>query len=486
MTLSSLLSYRVLIPEGNTLIMLPGTVGKLAITLLLHLIMIVNDASASDDFDLVITNATIIDAASGARPKHSVAIKDGQIIKVVPGLINDGKSGIDARDMYLIPGLWDMHVHIVYEAALIEQMPSLFLDYGITSVRDTGALLAKITPEVQRWLKLGDEAPDLYFSGPLLDGALVVYDGNGRTEIGTSVSSFEAATRSVAVLKDAGASFIKIYELVDPDIFKALIAAANSHKLPIAAHVPLSMTARSAGPAVDSMEHLRNIDLDCADNADELHQKRTAELHADHGRSGYELRSHLHATQRAVAYETANSASDQCGQVIDSLVNTIQVPTLRLNTLDRYSPLLRSDWLEHLGRLPDDLAAKWVSTAKYFAGRPSELGTQMSDWSLALVREMQRRGVPIGAGTDTPIGQAIPGYSLHTELERLVDAGLTPQEALGSATIQPALFFRQQDQRGEIRAGMEADLVLLRKHPLEDIRNTRSIAAVISNGQRVW
>ena len=109
----------------------------------------------------------------------------------------------------------------------------------------------------------------------------------------------------------------------------------------------------------------------------------------------------------------------------------------------------------------------------------------MSDWSLALVREMQRRGVPIGAGTDTPIGQAIPGYSLHTELERLVDAGLTPQEALESATIQPAIFFREQGRRGEIQAGMEADLVLLRKNPLEDIRNTRSIAAVISNGQRV-
>ncbi len=485
MTPPSLLSYRVLILKTNTLIMLIETVRKLAPILLLQLIMITNGAQASDDFDLVINNVMVIDAAAGARPEHSVAIKDGQIIQVVAGPISGGDSAIDARGMYLIPGLWDMHVHIVYEAALIKQMPSLFLDYGITSVRDTGALLTKITPEVERWSNLGDEAPDLYFSGPLLDGALVVYDGNGRTEIGTSVPTLEAATSAVAELKAAGASFIKIYELVSPDVFTALVTAANSHKLPIAAHVPLSMTARSAGPSVDSMEHLRNIDLDCADNADELHQTRIAELEADHGRSGYELRSHLHATQRAAAYKTTDSASDQCGQVIDSLVNTIQVPTLRLNTLDRYSPLRRSDWLEHLGGLPDDLAAKWVSTAKYFAGRPSELGTQMSDWSLALVREMQRRGVPIGAGTDTPIGQAIPGYSLHTELERLVDAGLTPREALGSATIQPAIFFREQGQRGKIQAGMEADLVLLRKNPLEDIRNTRSIAAVISNGQRV-
>ena len=123
--------------------------------------------------------------------------------------------------------------------------------------------------------------------------------------------------------------------------------------------------------------------------------------------------------------------------------------------------------------------------ANYFAEQPSDLGIQMSDWSLALVGEMQRRGVPIGAGTDTPIGQAIPGYSLHTELERLVDAGLTEREALRAATVQPATFFREQEKRGEIRVGMEADLLLLKRNPLQDIRNTRSIEAVISNGRRV-
>ena len=171
--------------------------------------------------------------------------------------------------------------------------------------------------------------------------------------------------------------------------------------------------------------------------------------------------------------------------MIDSLVNTIQVPTLRLNTIVRHSPLQRLDWQEHLGGLPDDVSGRWLDTAKHFAERPPELGNQMSNWSLALANEMQRHGMPIGAGTDTPIGQAIPGYSLHTELERLVDVGLTPLQALGAATIQPAHFFRQREQRGEIRAGMEADLVLLTGNPLKDIRNTRSIKAVISNGKRV-
>jgi len=109
----------------------------------------------------------------------------------------------------------------------------------------------------------------------------------------------------------------------------------------------------------------------------------------------------------------------------------------------------------------------------------------MSAWSLALVAAMQREGVPIGAGTDTPIGQAIPGYSLHTELERMVDAGLTPLQALHAATVTPAKFFNKDGEMGQIKRGMEADLVLLEKNPLQDIRHTRAITAVISDGLRV-
>jgi len=483
--LPTVLSYGVPKLLANALLMPVEKITNLTCKLLFLIMAIAHNSHAAEDFDLLITDVTLIDAVSGVRPNHSVGIRNGRIVKIIPGSIQTRANILGGKGMYLIPGLWDMHVHIVYEPALINHMPSLFLDYGITSVRDTGALLNKIKPEVGRWLKLGNEAPDLYFSGPLLDGALIVYDGNGRTEIGTSVASPGEADDVVEELKANGASFIKIYELVSPEVFKALVVAAANQNLPIAAHVPLSMIADEAGPAVNSMEHLRNIDLACADNANDLHRKRISELQANHDRTGYELRSHLHSTQRAVAYETADPTTTKCGQVIDSLINTIQVPTLRLNTIVRYSPLKRPDWHKHLGKLPEDVAGKWLATAKYFAARPSDLDNQMSDWSLSLVGEMNRRGVPIGAGTDTPIGQAIPGYSLHTELERLVDAGLTPLQALGTATIQPARFFGQRGHHGEIRVGMEADLVMLKANPLEDIRNTRSIMAVISNGERV-
>ena len=449
-------------------------------------------------YDLMIHNVTTIDPIAGQHDNQSVFIENNKIVDVIdsaevlPSSVSGDLAGnliaakiIDGSGRFLIPGLWDMHVHIVYEPKLTEQMPALFLDYGITSVRDTGALLEKIAPEIDRWRELGSEAPDIFFSGPLLDGSLVVYNGEGRPEIGVANSTAAIAGAQIKKLKAAGVDFIKIYELVKPEVFQAMVDAATREQLPIAAHVPLSMRADTAGPLVDSMEHLRNIEIACADNADELHALRANTLNQPGSRSGHEVRSHLHSSQRPLALETANPRSDRCQRVIQTLTDTIQVPTLRLNTITRYSPTLRNDWLIHLERLPKGLAKGWREAADYWATRPSPLGYLMSDWSLELVAAMLQQGLPIGAGTDTPIAQAIPGYSLHTELERLVDAGLTPQQALLAATIRPAEFFKLSGSMGQIRAGMEADLVLLRKNPLVDIRHSRSIEAVISNGIRV-
>ncbi len=443
-------------------------------------------ACMAEEYDLAIRNVTVVDAVSGARSGRSVYVSGGSIRRIAAADASfRAAEVIDGQGKFLIPGLWDMHVHIVYEAALIERMPDLFLDYGVTSVRDTGALLHVITPQIKRWRALGAAAPDLYFSGPLLDGRLVVYDGKGRPEIGIANPSVEAALANFKQLQQAGVDFIKIYELVSPPVFSALAAAARQAGLPVAAHVPLSMRADTAGPRVNSMEHLRNVEITCADEADGLHRARAGLIIEPGGRSGFELRRHLHNIQRTEALTTADADSAHCRKVIRTLKQTIQVPTLRLNTITRYSPAARADWTRHLARLPEPLADQWLQTAEFFAAQPSTLGAGLSDWSLALVRAMHQEGVPIGAGTDTPIGQAIPGYSLHTELERLVTAGLTPRQALYAGTVTPAGFFALQDRMGQVQAGMEADLVLLHGNPLLDIRATRNIAAVISDGVRV-
>jgi len=440
-----------------------------------------------DIYSLAITNVTTVDAVNGVRSGVTVMLNGDEIVSVEPSAATPPPAAqiIDGSGQYLIPGLWDMHVHVTYEPRMTQQMPALFLDYGITSVRDTGGMLPALLPEIERYRGGEIQAPRIYFSGPLLDGSKVVYDGDDRPEIGISNATPEEARANVQTLVDAGADFIKIYELVSPEVFAALVDAAQVHNLPIASHVPLALLADKAGPQVGTMEHLRNVELACAEDADVLVAERLQTITHPGEVSGYALRSAMHAQYRPPALASVDIKSARCQAVINSLQNTIQVPTLRLNSLFKYSPLGRDDWREHLANLPDPVAAEWLQTAEQFFGQGSADALKMSDWSLALVGEMFRAGVPIGAGTDTPIGQAIPGYSLHTELERLVEAGLSPLDALFSATIRPAEFLNLQASHGQIQAGMVGDLVLLAADPSIDITNTRKINAVISRGEVV-
>ena len=145
----------------------------------------------------------------------------------------------------------------------------------------------------------------------------------------------------------------------------------------------------------------------------------------------------------------------------------------------------RDDWDEVLKQVPAGAQAKWIAATKDWVEKQKNQdwsGSDYARWSIKLVGDMHKRGVPIGAGTDTPIGYALPGYSLHTELELLVQAGLKPIDALYSATIRPTEFFSLEETMGTIDIGKVADMVLLDASPLTDISNTRRINLVISKG----
>lgn len=430
-----------------------------------------------------ITDVTVIDAVGGARTNQTVIFDGDEIVAVTPSDsdLPPVAETIDGAGKYLIPGLWDMHVHLTYDDAFTEAMPGLFLSHGITSVRDTGGLIAKLEPVLDRMRAPEALAPRVFYSGPLLDGEFVVYDGGSNPEIGIQNATVAMAEANVAELKAAGVDFIKVYEMVSPEVFEALVQAGRDNGLPIAAHVPLSMVANVAGPKVDSMEHLRNVELACAANADELHRERVAILNAHAEGSGAGLRTRLHGLQREPAI--ANYDEARCRETIASLTSTIQVPTLRLNTLTRSPPFERDDWDELLAKVPEAARPQWEQFAEMFNSMREQFGTSAADFSLSLVGQMHAAGVPIGAGTDTPIGVSLPGDSLHTELERLVEAGLTPLEAIEAATIRPAEFFSLQEEMGTIAVGRRADLVLLDADPLESITNTRAIAAVVTRGR---
>jgi imidazolonepropionase-like amidohydrolase len=436
--------------------------------------------SPSEGF--AIENVTVIDAVSGARASQTVVIRGDEIVAVTDaGSVPDVERVIDGSGRFLIPGLWDMHVHLTYDDALTAAMPGLFLQWGVTSVRDTGGLLDELLPVVQAMRTGGAIAPRVFFAGPLLDGERVVYDGNGRPEIGIANATVEAASANVAVLAEAGVDFVKIYELVAPEVFEAVVAAAEERGLPVAAHVPLSMRARFVAPRVNSMEHLRNVELDCAAGALQLLSIRRDVLADDSEEAGATLRAGMHALQRLPAIAAYDAG--ECDQVLATMTSTIQVPTLRLNAFPLRPPFARDDWFSALDAAPSGLAATWRAAGEAWRADPPAQDTTFAAWSLRLVGWMHERGVPIGAGTDTPINYSLPGYALHSELEMLVRAGLPPLEAIRAATIRPAEFFGLGAQMGTIAPGMRADLVLLTADPLADISNTRRIEAVVTRGR---
>ncbi|MBM4185131.1 MAG: amidohydrolase family protein [Gemmatimonadetes bacterium] len=431
--------------------------------------------------DLAIENVTVIDAENGARTARTVLVRGDTIIDVVAaGDAPNAEQVVDGTGRYLIPGLWDMHVHTTYDPALTPAMPGLFLRWGITSVRDTGGLLDRVLPVVEAWRAEGATAPRIFFAGPLLDGAKVVYDGNGRPEICTGNATVEDARAQVAELDAAGVDFIKIYEMVSPEVFDALVLAGEERGLPIDAHVPLSMRARDVAPRVNSMEHLRNVELDCSANPAALLAAREREFVRDPGEAGGDLRTRLQGLQRVPAVLAYDAR--ECEQVFATMASTIQVPTLRLNSFALHPAFVDDGWFDAVAGAPAPIAESWDAAGRAWRADPQQQDTIFAGWSLRMVGEMHARGIPIGAGTDTPINYSLPGYALHTELEMLVRAGLAPLDAIRAATIRPAEFFGVQEM-GRIEPGMRADLVLLDADPLADIRNTRRIAGVVTKGR---
>jgi len=433
--------------------------------------------------DLVIHNVTIIDAVNGVREAQTVVIDGGRITAVMAaGEAVDAVETVDATGQYLIPGLWDFHVHLTYDERFTEAMPGLFLNHGITSIRDTGGPLELLLPVVEKLRAEGATAPRVFFAGPLLDGEYVVYDGENRPLLGITNPDVETARENVARLADAGVDFLKVYEMVSPEVFAAVVEEAQARGLPMDGHVPLSMQARDVGPVMQSLEHLRNIEMDCtADPARMVAERRRILTNPD-GIIGADLRSQLHRLQRMPAVAAYDEAG--CAEVVSSMMSTIQVPTLRLNAQALRPPFERSDWDALLEKLPTDVEADWRTTTDARRAATAQTpDTTFPEWSLFLINLMHEAGVPVGAGTDTPIAFAAPGYSLHSELEMLVLAGLSPMEALEAATVRPAQFFGRSGEMGTVEEGRLADLVLLSRNPLDDIANTRSVQAVVSKGE---
>lgn len=437
-----------------------------------------------------ITNVTVIDATQQISDA-TVLIEGNMITAVGPSSRVTAPAGatlIDGSGKYLIPGLWDAHVHLSYYPDLgIEASYPLFIANGVTSVRDTGGLVNLVLPMRDAARAPGAIAPRVYVSGPLVDGAQRVYAGlNGRPNISVGISTPEEARDQISELHAAGVDLIKLYEMNTPETFRAAAQQANALGLPITTHIPLSMDAIGAAEAgVDGMEHLRNLELSCASNFQTLLAERRKTLADNTDMDGGDLRSTLHRMQREAAIEAQDS--DRCNEVIAVLrrEQVFQTPTLTVNTIATKRLFADPEWQDTFVYLPTKVQEQWAAGATRMADvmQPSPSAQAFTQWSYAMVDKLQDSGVKVMAGTDNPIGYLTPGFSLHKELAFLVESGLTPMEALTAATLHPAEFMRVDDKLGTVEVGKLADLVLVDADPREDIGNAHKINTVIKDGR---
>jgi imidazolonepropionase-like amidohydrolase len=374
---------------------------------------------------------------------------------------------VDGRGKYLIPGLWDMHVHEIFGAWLPEDekiTPVLFVANGVTGVRDMGGDLEPLKKWRARIAEGKLLGPRMIIAGPMLDGPIPQFPSSAP------VKDAAEGRRIVDELQKNGADFIKIQSLIPRDGYFAAADEARKLGIVFAGHVPDKVRATEASNAGQkSIEHLTGVFEGCSTVEDEL-------MAAPRGPGRGRFLS-TYDPERAKAL-IALFLKNQ----------TWQVPTLYWE---------RGEWLiEQTNSGPDPLE-KYAPVAWRDRTWPMFTRDISKGWStdpvadrekffqaeLKMVGEMNRAGVPILAGTDTAAGVRVyPGFSLHDELELLVRAGLTPMEALQAATLNAGKYLDLADT-GTIEKGKRADLVLLDSNPLVDIKNTRTIQSVVLAGR---
>ena len=419
---------------------------------------------------VAIIDATVVDVATGAkRPGQMVVIQGERIVSVSDTSktkLPKAARVVDARGKFLIPGLWDMHIHTFFG----EWVPGgrevtlpLLLANGVTGARDMGSDLDPILAARRDVAAGALPGPRLVVSGPMLDGPKTQFPAS------IPVGSAEEGRRAVEMLAGRGVDFIKIQSYIPHDAYLAVAEECRKRNLVFAGHVPDAVRPGEACDAGQkSWEHLIGV----------FEGSSTAEEQFLEGKKGPArfLETFDRAKETALFGRLAKKGTWQCPTLYwergQWLVDTVDVSK---DPNRKYAPESWRDktWPEFVKGIKKDLATDPLPVREKFVQH-----------ELEIVARMRRAGIPFLAGTDTPAGVGVmPGFSLHEELERFVAAGFTPLQALQTATRNPAIYLDRQADFGSVERGRIADLVLLEADPTTDIRNTRRIAAVVADGR---
>jgi len=427
-------------------------------------------AQAAQPAAITIVNVTVIDTVGGRLLQHrNVTVRNGAIEDIRDAMlpkIAKHALEVNGTGKYLIPGLWDMHVHMVFGDWFPHSKEitlPLFVANGITGVRDMGSELEVL----QQWRKdisagtlLG---PRIVMSGPMLDGP------QPRFPSSIPIKTPEDGRRAVDDLKKRGADFIKLQSLIPREAVLAIAGEAGRQGMSFLGHVPDSVRASEMSNAGQkSFEHLIGIFEGSSPSEDEFLKG---------GKSvGKFLSTYDPKRAEALFAVLAKNQTWQCPTLVwERGGNLIELSDFAHDPLAKYVPAYWKDvtWKRFEKQVKEEFNSDDLATRRRFV-----------DKELEIVNTMRNAGIPFLAGTDTPPGVYVfPGFSLHQELQRFVAAGFTPLQALQTATLNPAKFLGMSDRLGTIEKGKLADMVLLDANPLENIRNTQKIAGVLVNGR---
>ena len=423
-------------------------------------------AQNHDTFSLALTHVTVIDGTGAApRPNQTVLLSADRIVTVGPSTkvrIPNGTRTIDGGRRFLIPGLWDAHVHTRY--AGIDHL-RLFIATGITSVRNMSAPWEHLA-EVREWrrdIEAGRRiGPRLLTAGPVFDGPGTVRQTN------LTINNAEEARDAVRRARRAGADFIKVYNLLSPESFTAIAAEANAQGLPFVGHVPLVIdTSAAVAAGQHTLEHIEVVALGASDRETELRKKAAGWRPSPAVRAGpFDVREIVDS----FSPEKLRSLAALLGRMGAALV-----PTL-VSARNRFDPPIPPAGAQYVPAAYLDVWKQAPPSGSTAADR------LLYEHVEKLLRGLDAEGVTILAGTDGGTPFQVSGFSLHEELSLLVKAGLSEMKALQAATRDPARVFHLPAQ-GTIEPGKRADLVLLDANPLENIANTRKIRLVVAAGR---
>jgi imidazolonepropionase-like amidohydrolase len=439
---------------------------------------------------------TVVDVAAGElRAGQTVLIAGNRIASVGPSpdvRISEAADLVEGRDAYLVPGLWDMHVHSVDNVAVdlaVGQVSNadwhfpLFLAYGVTGVRNMNDASAdptlELTNSVKRRLAEGSIlGPRLLANGPTLDGDPPVSSNP------LVVRTAAEGRRAVDALADHGADFVKVYENLSRETYFAIMDQARRRGLPVDGHVPFRVRpAEAADAGQRTFEHVLAMALGCSVEADAA-REAFARVLADTGRPKQIERPPLRLFRHERRlYDTRDPAA--CTETIDAYRRngTAEVPSLvgYHHVVHAKAILSDPDALRHV---PPVIRRNWQEWLSSESGRNLQaILRPIVPRQAENARLLNEAGVLLLAATDVGIPMLVPGLSLHQELVLLTEAGLTPLEALRTATLNPARVLGLADSLGTVETGKVADLLLLDADPLANIANTQRIRAVVANGR---